>query len=111
AGADLQAAIDAAQPGTTLALESGASWQGPFTMKNQGIALTTRTALPAPGSRVTMQQAAGFAKLRASGSEPALQNKAPINLWSCVGVEVIGHPTSNSSTIDLLETAIGTKFD
>src|SRR5687767_9798784 len=57
-GADLQAALDRAQPGDVLVLEAGATFTGPFTLPSkpgsEWIVLRTsrEDGLPPPGSRV-----------------------------------------------------------
>jgi hypothetical protein len=111
AGGDLQTAIDNAKPDSTIRLEAGATWQGPFNLKGRGITLTSRTVVPPAGQRVTVEQAASFAKIRASKSESAILHKDAINLWTLVGLEVIGDPTSNASTIALDPQAVGTLLD
>ena len=49
AGGDLQAALNAAQPGDTVVLEAGASFTGTFTLPNKDAAtdyITVRTSTP-----------------------------------------------------------------
>jgi hypothetical protein len=67
AGADLQAAIDAAQPGDELLLAPGATYLGNFWLPDKGGSsawIVIRTDLPdasigAPGTRMTPSRAAG----------------------------------------------------
>src|SRR5919109_1173848 len=60
AGGDLQAALDAAQPGDVITLQAGATFTGPFTLpKKSGSGwIVIRTSapdaqLPPPGTRIT----------------------------------------------------------
>ena len=48
AGGNLQAALDAAQPGDVITLQAGATFQGPFTLPNKAGAgwITVRTSAP-----------------------------------------------------------------
>ncbi|HET9359774.1 MAG TPA: glycosyltransferase family 2 protein [Vicinamibacterales bacterium] len=72
ASGDLQRALDQAQPGDQIELENGATYQGPFRLRDkQGdgwIVVTSADprGLPAPGERVSPSHAPRMAKLRAS---------------------------------------------
>ena len=74
AGGNLQAAIDSASPGDTIALAPGATFTGSFTLPNKGGAdfITIRTAgdsgLPGAGTRVSPANAGSLAKIRQGGS-------------------------------------------
>src|SRR6266567_9322946 len=80
-GGDVQAALNAAQPGDVITLEAGATFTGPFTLPNKtGIGWITvltsgpDTSLPAPGTRVTPSYAAVMPKIVAgSNVGPAIQ--------------------------------------
>ncbi|MGE3275490.1 MAG: carbohydrate-binding protein [Vicinamibacterales bacterium] len=79
AGADLQAAIDAAAPGDTLLLEAGATFVGNFVLpvKAGEAYVTIRSAapdalLPGAGTRITPAAVPLLAKLRSPNSSPAL---------------------------------------
>ncbi|MBV8974971.1 MAG: hypothetical protein JOY74_07605 [Sinobacteraceae bacterium] len=70
AGADLQAALDRAQPGDTLVLEAGATFTGPFTLPNKTtgsgwiyVVSSNLASLPSPGQRVGPQHAANMARI------------------------------------------------
>src|SRR5438874_7082947 len=74
-GDSLQAAIDAAQPGDTLALEAGATFTGPITLPNKTGTdwIIIRTATPdaqfaMPGTRVSPALAPKLAKILASST-------------------------------------------
>jgi len=75
AGGDLQAAINLAQPGDTILVQSGATFTGKFTLppKNnpQGRYITIRssaadTTLPPAGTRITPAYAGALAKIQSS---------------------------------------------
>jgi hypothetical protein len=76
AGEDFQAALNAAQPGDVIMLEAGATFTGPFTLRNKAGAewIVIRPSvpdsrLPAPGTRVDPSYAHVMPKLvAASGS-------------------------------------------
>ncbi len=67
AGADLQAALDAAQPGDTLVLEAGAAWSGDLLFREKtgsgAITLTTSGELPQQGNRITEEQSRSLPRL------------------------------------------------
>ncbi|HMI92749.1 MAG TPA: hypothetical protein VK509_15340, partial [Polyangiales bacterium] len=71
AGGDLQAALDDAQPGDTLALAAGATFDGPFTLprkRGSGWIVVRSSAadrLPKAGTRVTPAHAQLMPKLEA----------------------------------------------
>jgi len=99
AGADLQAAIDAAQPGDTLLLAAGATFTGPITLRYKAgtgtdadwITLRTATAdssLP-PGQRVSPADAGKLAKIVSPGSgEHALQTEPQAHHYKLIGLEI-----------------------
>jgi hypothetical protein len=78
-GGNLQAFINAAQPGDTIALAPGATYVGNFVLpaKGGGAYITIRSAtsdgmLPGPGSRIDPRFAGLLAKLQSPNSAPAL---------------------------------------
>ena len=78
AGGNLQAAIDAAQPGDTIVLQAGATFTGPFTLpvKNGTAYITIRSStadsqLPPAGTRITpVTRAAGEDSRRTRLGDP-----------------------------------------
>src|SRR5687768_11729114 len=68
AGGNLQAALDAAQPGDEVVLEAGATFTGNFKLpkKPTGPVITVRTSATLPARRVTPADAALMPKI-ASG--------------------------------------------
>ena len=94
AGADLQAAIDAAQPGDVLALEPGATFTGPFVLRakpgNQWI--TLRPALndehlPSAGTRVDPSFAKMMPKLE-WGTGPVVAAEPGAHHYRFIGIEI-----------------------
>src|SRR4051794_38278717 len=78
AGGDLQAALNAAQPGDEVLLAAGAVYSGNFRLpaaNATGVYITIRTesaALPGPGVRVTPADAAQMAKIKSPNATAAL---------------------------------------
>jgi uncharacterized protein YjdB len=87
---NLQAALDAAQPGDSLVLSG--TFTGNFVLPTRscgaGITITSAAALPAPGTRVTPATAASFAKIITPNSAAALKTSNPNCGWRLVGVEI-----------------------
>ncbi|HZN65357.1 MAG TPA: LEPR-XLL domain-containing protein [Tepidisphaeraceae bacterium] len=94
AGGNVQAALDAAQPGDTIALAAGATFTGNFTLSDKpgDSWITVRTdapdsSLPAPGTRLTPAHAPLLPKLVSPNSLPALATRPGAHHWRFVGVE------------------------
>jgi hypothetical protein len=94
-GANLQAAIDAAQPGDTLMLEAGATFIGNFVLPaktGEGI-ITIRSdaedrLLPAAGSRMNPSYAALLPKLKSSVADmPSLRTADGAHHWRIMFIE------------------------
>ena len=87
AGGNLQAAIDAAQPGDTIHLQAGATYIGNFTlpMTNAPLEITIRTApdsrLPGPGRRIRPADAFLLAKVRSGNSGAAFRTAPGAHHW------------------------------
>ena len=95
AGANLQQALDAAQPGDTIVLEAGAVFVGPFTLPNKAgegwvtIQSSALAQLPGEGRRVSPANAALMPKLLSPGfGEPALKTAPGAHHYRVVGVEI-----------------------
>src|SRR4051794_6599279 len=81
AGGNLQAALNAAQPGDVITLAPGATYVGNFVLPNKGAVndfITVRSAapdasLPPAGVRVTPADAALLPKLRSANNSSALR--------------------------------------
>ncbi|MFN2598015.1 MAG: hypothetical protein ABR563_12615, partial [Pyrinomonadaceae bacterium] len=118
AGASLQAVLDAAQPGDTILLDAGASYVGPFTLRNkQGTNtdadwITIRTnapdsQLPAAGVRVTPDYAPVLAKLLSPGhAEAAVQTEPGAHHYRFVAVE-FARTSPDSIVYDLVKLGDG----
>ena len=104
AGGDLQAALNAAQPGDVLILQSGATYTGNFTLPAksgsgwiylQGTALSS---LPAPGGRVGPAQANLMPKIVSPNTMAALTTAAGAHHYRFVGIEITTTWASTSAT-------------
>ena len=100
AGANLQAALDAAQPGDELLLAPGATWNGTFTLTDKGSStawITVRTDVPdatlgSPGTRMTPSRAASanLAKILTTTNMAAIQTSLTAHHWRLTGLEIGG---------------------
>jgi len=95
ASGDLQAALDAAQPGDVITLVPGATYVGNFVLRNKGAAqdyITVRSAaldasLPKPGVRMTPAYAALLPKIRSSNSSSAMRTATGAHHWKLLFLE------------------------
>ena len=95
AGGDLQAALNAAQPGDIITLAAGATYTGNFVLPNKGAVsdyITIRsaapdTALPPAGVRITPADASQLPKIRSSNSASALRTAPAANHWKLLLLE------------------------
>lgn len=99
AGGDLQAALDRARPGDTIALAPGAAFTGSFVLRakpgDAWIVVRTDTPdadLPPRGTRVAPEAAPRMAKIVAGGSEPALRTEPGAHHYRIIGVEITVAP-------------------
>ena len=90
---DLQAALDGASPGDVIALEEGATYQGPFRLPRKegaGWIVITGTSsdarLPRPGQRVNPSHASAMPKLVASSGSVIVTEPAAHH-YRFVGIE------------------------
>jgi hypothetical protein len=98
AGADLQAALDAAQPGDELLLAPGASYVGNFYLRDKGPTsswITLRTdlsdgAIGAPGTRMTPSRAASanLAKILTPNIYSTITTEISAHHYRFTGVEI-----------------------
>ncbi|PYM68877.1 MAG: hypothetical protein DME03_23425, partial [Candidatus Rokuibacteriota bacterium] len=115
AGGNLQAALDAAQPGDVITLQAGATFQGPFTLPNKAGAgwITVRTSapdssLPAPGTRATPAHAAVMPKVVVAGNAGgAIRTAAGAHHFRFVGLEV--NPLAGALAYSLIELGTGSE--
>ncbi|HWQ32537.1 MAG TPA: IPT/TIG domain-containing protein [Blastocatellia bacterium] len=94
AGDDLQAAINAAQPGDRIEVMTGA-YTGNFTLPNKAgngwIVITTANpagSLPPKGTRVTPGTAANYARLVSPNNQPALSTAPSAHYYWLAGLEI-----------------------
>ena len=94
AGGDLQGALNAAQPGDVIALESGAIFRGNFSLpKKSGSAwIIVRTAatddkVPAQGTRVTPPFFPAMPKILSPNQGPAVYTQPGAHHYRFIGVE------------------------
>jgi len=103
-GADLQRALDRAEPGDTLVLQAGAIFEGPFTLpRKRGLGwITVRSAgaIPPAGTRAGPSDAAQMPKLVAVGG-PAIIAGAGVHSFRFVGLEV--RPLPGQFIYELIE--------
>lgn len=100
AGGDLQAAIDAAAPGDEIRLASGATFTGPFTLKNKTgdgwIVIRTDIAdseLPPAGTRIDPSYADKLAKIVVPDNVgAAIDTEASAHHYRILGVELSPEP-------------------
>jgi hypothetical protein len=111
AGEDLQAALNAAQPGDELRLEAGATFSGnfvlPVTSGRQMITVRTDladSALPGPLQRVTPSTAAPFAKIVSPNSAAALRTAAGAHHWTLAFLEF---PSNKDGYGDIIQLGDG----
>jgi hypothetical protein len=94
---DLQAKIDAAQPGDTVLIPQGATCTGNFTLRNKGagsawIVIQTSASLPLPGFRINPARASQLAKVVTPNGSPAIRTEAGAHHYRLIGLEVTAAP-------------------
>lgn len=97
AGADLQAAINAAAPGTEIILDAGATFVGPFYLPPKSgdgwIVIRSSGTMPAPGTRVTPASAPQMARILATGTAYGLTTQLGARRYRLVGLEITADPS------------------
>jgi hypothetical protein len=108
AGDNLQAALDAAQPGDVILLEAGATFVGNFVLpvKSGASYITIRSepgsvSLPGPGQRISPAHAPGLAKLRSPNTQSVLQTAPRAHHWRFLLVEFQANQDGHSDIIRL----------
>jgi len=115
AGGDLQAAINAAQPGDTITLPPGAVFNGPYTLPAKGGSsyITIRSAapdssLPAAGTRLDPSIAPLLPKVRGNQNGPAFATAAAATYWRLMFLEI--YPSTSTASANLIELgAVGSR--
>jgi len=112
---NLQSALNRAQPGDVVAIASGATFVGTFTLpaKRCGTAwITVRTdvpdsLLPPEGQRITPTYAPRLAKLVTKDGQPALRTANPTCGWRIMGLEVTASPELTPDKLNYALMALG----
>jgi hypothetical protein len=111
AGANLQAAINAAQPGDVLELAAGATFAGNFTLpaKPGSAPITIRTSTPDSTLPASSELDAGdgplLATLRTANSTPALRTVGAASHWRFIGLQFAAG-ASQAAVVQLGDGAI-----
>jgi hypothetical protein len=97
AGDDLQAALDAAQPGDEVVLQAGATFTGTFVLRTKSgdgwIVIRSGGALPAAGTRVMPSDKSRLARLVADhAARPVLKTEAGAHHYRLIGLEITAEP-------------------
>jgi hypothetical protein len=107
-GGDLQAALNAAQPGDTILLQAGATFTGHFILppKNGAGDITIRSSatdaqLPAAGVRMTPASASLLPKIQATNAGAAMATAPGSSNWRLQFLEFM--PAPGTTTADLLD--------
>jgi hypothetical protein len=100
AGGNLQAALDAAQPGDVIELEPGAIFVGQFKLPAKAGVVTLRSAGPLPERRVTPADAALLATIVSPGGYMAIDGYDTAN-WVISGVRFEPNPGGYGEVIGL----------
>lgn len=91
-GHDLQATLNAAQPGEEIVLANGATFTGNFVLPAKSgagwIVIRGEGQLGAPGNRVDPRQLAGTAIVATNNSEPAIRTAPGASHWRLVGFQI-----------------------
>jgi len=105
AGGDLQAALDMAQPGDTVAIDSGATFTGPLMLpvKSGSGWIVVRSAdprIPPAGNRAAPADAAHMPKILAPNAQSAIVAAPGAHHFRLVGLEI--SPTDANALIYVL---------
>ena len=112
AGGDLQAALDAAQPGDTIEIDPDATLVGPFTLpvKSGSGWIVVRSAddrLPPPGTRVGPADAIHMPKILAPDGQSAIVAARGAHQFRLIGLE-IAPVDASATTYELVAFGDGT---
>jgi hypothetical protein len=116
ASGNLQAALNAAQPGDVIELPAGATFVGNFILpyKTGATWITVRSSLyprlPPPGSRVSPGDAVSMPKLVSPNSAPALSTALRAHHYRLIGIEITTTSSVNFNLV-LLEAPRQTSID
>ena len=111
AGGNLQAALNAAERGDIIQLAAGATFTGNFVLPAKPgsgwITITTATALPPAGTRVTPQSAASFARIQSPNAMPTIKtaSSGDASFYRLMGIEVASTADMTYSLVQLYNDA------
>lgn len=117
AGGDLQAALNAAQRGDVIQLAAGATFTGNFVLPAKAgsgwVTITTATALPPAGTRVTPQSAASYARIQSPNAMPTIKtaSSGAASFYRLMGIEVASTASMTYSLVQLYNTSAATVSD
>jgi hypothetical protein len=103
AGSDLQAALDAVQPGDVLELQAGATFVGNFMMPRKSgsdwihIRSSAHARLPPPGTRVFPSHASLMPRIETPDRTPAIRTAAGAHHYRFVGIEITARGATRST--------------
>jgi len=117
AGGDLQAALNAAQPGDELRLAGGATWTANYTLPSRACSavdrwITVRTdiddsQLPGPSARITPSFAGRLARIVSNTNEAAIRTTGPACGWRFLGLEILGSSPNTTVNYGILKLGDG----
>jgi hypothetical protein len=112
AGGDLQAALNAAQPGDEVVLAAGARFTGMFQLpvKPFGAVITIRSSAPLPARRMTPADAPLLPLLLSGTGDPALVGGRGVANWRLDGLQ-FGSTSSGSGEIIRIDGASSIYMD
>jgi hypothetical protein len=117
AGGNLQAALNAAERGDIIQLAAGATFTGNFVLPAKPgsgwITITTATALPPAGTRVTPQSAGSFARLQSPNAMPTVKtaSSGDASFYRLMGLEVASTADMTYSLVQLYNESAGAVSD
>jgi hypothetical protein len=116
AGGDLQAALNAAQPGDIVVLQAGATFTGNFVLPNKGagsddwiyVQTSAYSSLPPPGSRISPADAANMPTIMSPNLAPAIATQAGAHHYRFVGIRITTtHATRPNTNTGLVVLGTG----
>ncbi len=107
AGGNLQAALNAAQPGDTVVLAAGARFVGTFRLpqKSPGAVITIRSSATLPSRRLIPADAPLLPTIFSGGVEPALAGYGAAN-WRLDGLRFESSTTGEGNIVELQDASL-----
>lgn len=103
AGGDLQAALNQARAGSTIALAPGARYEGTFVLRaHEGDGwITLTTDGPVPDRRVTPADSGKLGILQSPSNAPALKTAPGAHRWRVTGVEIAPNRNNEGTAVEI----------